>query len=184
MNAERRLGKRMNLLTATYGYRLREFLVGHRADSGLIQYQNVGRIHATGMEIEINGRPARWLEGAASYGVQKSVDNDGDGLLENSPSHLAKLRLAVPLGRGFDVSSSMQYYSSRRTLAGANVTPVFLADFTLTSRNLRNFDVQFGIRNAFNRNYSDPIALNPRVDSMQQPGRSFFMEFTAHAARH
>ena len=33
-------------------------------------------------------------------------------------SHLAKLRFAVPLGRKFDLSSGMQYESSRGTLAG------------------------------------------------------------------
>ena len=78
----------------------------------------------------------------------------------------------------------MQYYSSRLTLAGARARPVYLADFTITSRRLlANFDVQAGMRNSFNWNYSDPIALNPRVDSMRQPGRSVFVELTTHGAR-
>ena len=105
-----------------------------------------------------------------------------DGRLENSPGHLAKLRFAVPLGRKFDASSGMQYYSSRRTLGGAEVRPVYMADFTVSSRRLLpNFDIQFGLRNAFNRNYSDPIALTQQVDSLRQPGRSFFVELTARA---
>ena len=120
------------------------------------------RFTPTGFEIELNGRPFPWLEATASYAFQKSNDYDADGILENSPDHLAKLRFAVPLGRKFDASSSMQYYSKRRTLAGNYVTPVYLADFTITSKHLfPTFDVQFGIRNAFNRNYSDPIALTP-----------------------
>jgi outer membrane receptor protein involved in Fe transport len=62
------------------------------------------------------------------------------------------------------------------------VTPVYQADFTLTSKRLlANFDVRLGLRNAFNRNYSDPIALYPTVDSMPQPGRSLFVELIAHA---
>ena len=78
----------------------------------------------------------------------------------------------------------MQYYSSRRTLGEAFVSPVYLADFTVTShRLLPNFEVQFGLRNAFNRNYSDPIALNPQVDTMQQPGRSVFVRLIARGAR-
>jgi len=45
-------------------------------------------------------------------------------------------------------------------IAGAKVSPFYLADFTITSRRLiPNCDVQFGMRNSFNRNYSDPIAL-------------------------
>jgi outer membrane receptor protein involved in Fe transport len=104
--------------------------------------------------------------------------------LPNSPDHQAKLRFAIPLGRRFDLSSGMQYYSSALTLAGARLNAVYLADFTVTSRRLiPNLDVQFGVRNSFNRNYSEPIALDPRADSMRQPGRSVFVEFTAHGAQ-
>jgi len=97
---------------------------------------------------------------------------------------LAKLHFAVPLGRKFDVSSGMQYISSRETLAGVSAKPAYLADLTVSShRLLSNFDVRAGLRNAFNRNYSDPIALNPRVDAMQQPGRTFFVELIVHGGR-
>jgi outer membrane receptor protein involved in Fe transport len=181
VDAERKLGKRMSLQASAYGYRLRDFLLGVYLPDGLLQYQNVGKIQAEGVELEINGRPSSWLEATASYAVQRSRD---DGVLENSPVHLAKLRFAIPLGRRFDLSSGMQYQSSRLTLAGASVTPVFLADFTVTSKRLLpNFDVRLGMRNAFNRNYSDPVALNPIVDRMPQPGRTFFVELIARRDR-
>jgi outer membrane receptor protein involved in Fe transport len=97
---------------------------------------------------------------------------------------VAKVRFAVPLGRKLDASGSMQYYSSRPALGGLSVPPVYLADFTITTRRLLpNLDLQFGLRNAFNRNYSDPIALNQLVDTMQQPGRSVFVRLIAHGAR-
>jgi outer membrane receptor protein involved in Fe transport len=184
VDVERKLGRRMNVVAAGYSYWLNNFLEGVYTDSGLFQVQNRGKVHATGFEIEINGRPFHWLETTASYAFQKSTDYDADGVLENSPDQTAKLRFAVPVGRKLDASSSMQYYSSRRTLGGAWVTPVYLADFTITSKNLLpNFDVQFGIRNAFSRNYSDPIALTPLVDALRQPGRTVFVEFIAHGAR-
>jgi hypothetical protein len=42
-----------------------------------------------------------------------------------------------------------------------------LADFTVASKNLLSyFDIRLGIRNAFNRNYSDPVALIPLVDAL------------------
>ncbi len=184
IDVERRLGKRMNLLAAAYGYRMHDFILGTFNSIGLIQYHNVGHIHATGLEIEMTGRPAAWLEASASYSIQKSVDDEEKAALENSPVHLAKLHFAVPLGRKFDLSSGMQYYSSRLTLAETPVKPVYLADFTLTSKRLLpNFDVRAGLRNAFNRNYSDPVALNPAVDAMQQPGRTFFVELIVHGGR-
>ena len=74
--------------------------------------------------------------------------------------------------------------SSLGTLADARVPPVYLADFTVTShRLLRNFDFKFGLRNAFNRKYSEPVALNPAVDTMPQPVRSVFVELIPHAAK-
>ncbi len=184
VDVERRLGKRMNVQASAYGYELHDFLLGVYLPDGLLQYQNSRKIQAKGVELEINGRPWNWLEATASYAAQRTRDYDADGTLENSPDYLAKLRFAVPLRRKFDLSSGMQYESSRRTLAADRVAPVYLTDFTLTSKRLLpNFDVLFGMRNAFNEKYSDPIALDPAVDAMPQPGRSFFVELIAHARR-
>ena len=184
VDVERKIGKRMNLLASAYGYRLRDFLTGVYTDNGLIQMQNVGQIHASGFAVEINGRCTSWLEASASYLVQKAMDDISNSRIPNSPTHSAKFRFAVPLGRKFDFSSSMQYYSSRDTLAASAVAPVYLADFTVVSKRLLpNLDITFGIRNGFNRTYYDPIALNPRVDAMPQPGRSFFVELIARADR-
>jgi iron complex outermembrane receptor protein len=77
VDVERKLGKRMNLVGAAYGYWLRDFLVGVYTDAGVIQYRNAGKIHATGLEIEINGRPSTWLEATASYAIQQSKDPEG-----------------------------------------------------------------------------------------------------------
>jgi outer membrane receptor protein involved in Fe transport len=184
VDVERKLGKRMSLQASAYGYELHDYLLGVYLPNGLIQYQNTPKIQAKGVELEITGHPANWVEMTASYAVQRARDYDGDGVLEDSPDYLAKLRFAVPLGRKFDLSGGMQYESTRRTLAATWVEPVYLADFTLTSKHLfRNFDVRLGLRNAFNRSYSDPIALYPIVASMPQPGRVFFVELIAHKAR-
>ena len=183
-DVDHKLGKRMNLLASAYGYRLNDFLEGVYDSRGLIQYQNVGRITATGISVELNGRPASWLEATASYALQHSDDHDGDGTLFNSPIHLAKLRFAVPLGRRFDVSSGMQYMSPRLSFGQVWVKPVYLADFTLTTKHLLpNLDFRAGVRNTFARSYSDPVALLPSVDSMQQPGRSVFFELIVHGRR-
>jgi outer membrane receptor for ferrienterochelin and colicins len=182
LDVERKLGKRMHLLAGAYGYRLRDFLEGQYVAGGVIQYQNVGKIHTIGFETEINGQPTGWLEATASYAIQRATENTLDGILSNSPEHLAKLRFAVPIGHKFEASGGMQYCSSRETLTGNFVGSVYLADFTITSRRLLpNFDFQFGVRNAFNRNYFDPIALTQQVDTMGQPGRSFFVDLIARA---
>jgi iron complex outermembrane receptor protein len=184
VDVERKLGKRMNLLASAYGYKLHDYLLSVYLPDGLIQYQNTPRIQAEGVEFEINGRPTNWLETTASFAAQRTRDYDADGILEDSPDYVAKLRFAVPLGRRFDLSSSMQYESTRLALAGLSLKPVYLGDFTLTSKHLLpNLDFRVGLRNAFNLKYSDPVALNPMVDSMPQPGRTFFVELITHIGR-
>ena len=74
VDAERKLGKRMNLQASAYGYRLHDFLLGVYLPNGLLQYQNTPGIRAEGIELEINGRPTKWLEATASYAVQQSRD--------------------------------------------------------------------------------------------------------------
>jgi iron complex outermembrane receptor protein len=184
VNVERRFGQRWSVLGAAYGYWLRDFQTAVYTDRGVIQYQNRGGARAAGLELEINGRPAQWLEAAASYSIQRATDSLTGTPLPNSAGQQAKLRFAVPIGRRFYASSSLRANSARRTLAGISLDPVVLADLTFSTRGLlRNFDLQFGIRNAFDRQYTDPIALTSRMDSMPQPGRTFFVELIAHAAR-
>ncbi|HLK50899.1 MAG TPA: TonB-dependent receptor [Bryobacteraceae bacterium] len=181
VNVEHRFSKRWSLLGAVYGYWLRDFQTGAYNDNGLIQFQNLGGVHAAGVEWEINGHPLDRVEVSASYAVQRATDALTGAWLPNSANQQAKLRLAVPVGRKLYVSSSMRAFSSRKTMAGALLDPAALADFTLSTRGIwRNFDVQFGIRNAFDHHYTDPVALNPRLDSMPQPGRAFFIELIAH----
>ena len=184
VDVERRIGKRVNLVGAVYAYRLRDLLVGIYTPNGVVQYQNVGKIHASGFEIEMDSRPRGNLQVTASYAFQKSRDAIADAPLSNSPDHVAKLRFAVPLGRRLEAASLMQYHSRRATLAGATLRPVYLADFVFTSRRLLpNLDIQFSLRNAFNRQYSDPVALNSRVDRMPQRGRAFVIQLISSAAR-
>jgi len=184
MDVERSIGRKVNLKTAAYGYRLSDFLVSVYTPTGVAQTQNAGTLHAAGLEVAVEARPSSWLEATASYSVQSASYEQYATALPNSPAHLAKLHFAVPLGRKFDMSSGMQYISSRETLASASVRPAYLADFTVAShRLLPNLDVRAGLRNAFNRDYSDPVALNPRVDSMRQPGRTVFVELIVHGGR-
>jgi hypothetical protein len=66
VDVERKLGKRMNPQASADGYRLRDFPIGVALPDGPIRYQNDDRIQAEGVELEINGPPANWLEATAS----------------------------------------------------------------------------------------------------------------------
>jgi outer membrane receptor protein involved in Fe transport len=103
--------------------------------------------------------------------------------LANSPVVISKARLGVPIGGGepgrWYLSGSMQYLSARYSWTGARLGGAALADFTVTARINRRFDLQAGVRNAFNRRYEDPIYLN--VDRVAGAGREAFLRLVCRA---
>jgi len=132
-------------------------------------------VDARGVEFELTGKPWARLEARGSLSLQQTANPDGSRL-PNSPRQVAKLRVSTALFREkLLVSASSQYLGSRPTLAGGVVRPVYLTDVTATTNHLADqFELQFGIRNLFDRAYDDPVAL--AVDRMQGDGRSAFVK--------
>ncbi len=168
--------RRLSALATVYHYRVTDLLVAEYTERGMM-YLNTGKSRAAGVEMEINGRPAQWLDVLASLAIQRAVDARDNNPLANSPGQIGKLRFSVPLvARRLSLAVGTQYLGRRQTNAGATLPRLFLPEVVVTSNRIAsNFDFQFGIRNALNRNYSDPIALNAMVDTIRAPGRSFFV---------
>ena len=176
---ERKLTSRLNALLSAYRYDVSDLLVGEYT-AGKFQYGNAGRDLASGLEMELNGHPVRWLEMVASLAVQRAVNTNHDYPLANSPGQISKLRLSVPLfTQRLSLASGTQYLGSRQTLVGATLPPLFLTDLTVnTARLTSNLDFQAGVRNLAGNKYNDPIALYQSVDTLPVPGRSLFIALT------
>jgi outer membrane receptor for ferrienterochelin and colicins len=177
---ERKLTRKLNVQVSAYRWGLGNLLVAVYTPSGLLQYQNAADIHASGVELELSGHPAPWLEFVTSWAVQRAVYSAPNYPLANSPGQIGKLHFSVPLFTNrFSFASGMQFMGSRQTDGGATLPPLFLADVTIASKRLAgNMRMQAGVRNAFGAKYSDPIALDARYDTMPQPGRSVFLTLT------
>ncbi|MBI3696415.1 MAG: TonB-dependent receptor [Acidobacteria bacterium] len=176
ISAERKIRRDLTAVINVYHYDIDNLIQANLVTENLQQFQNSAGSRSDGVELELAGQPSRWLETTASFAWQRAV-NEATGWLPNSPRRLGKLRFAAPLARQkLYLSSSMQYLSPRNTRGGDSLPPVFLADVTVTTNRLLHpqFDVQFGIRNLFDRRYSDPVAL--AVDGMRQDGRSVFVK--------
>ena len=69
--------------------------------------------------------------------------------------------------------------SERETFSGNRVPPVHLANLTLASRRLwEGSEVQFGVRNLFNRRYWDPVGIEQGTDRLLEDGRCFFLRLS------
>jgi iron complex outermembrane receptor protein len=185
---ERQINKRLNAVATVYRYRMRDLIEAVPVDdSGMIQYQNVARYRAAGAEFEVNGRVWKGTEAVASVALQDlhKAGAAAEWPPPNSPQVIAKLRVAVPLDRGrFSVSGALQTMSCRRTLANDSVAPVYSSSLTVTSSGLHpDFDVQFGVRNLFDRRAWDPATPNQGLDRLARDGRSAFVKLVWHTRK-
>ena len=175
--AERKLTEHWTGLATIYHYQIDDLIEAVTTPAGLLQYQNIGRARASGVEAELSGNPTRWIETTASIALQRA-GLQSDPVPVNSPRWVGKWRAAAPLFRNkLWVAVSMQYLSPRGTVADAVAPSVWLTDLTLTTRALHpDFDIQFGVRNLFNRAYFDPVGAGAVEDVLRQDGRSVYVK--------
>jgi len=174
-SAERKLRQKLSVLVDFYHYRLSNMISSIQLPGAVEQYQNSTQDHSTGVEFECGGKIWRDLEATGSFAWNMTRNIGLDHELPNSPSHIGKLRISKAfLNDKLAIASSTQYLGQRDTASGANTRPVLLEDITLTTLRLHpDFDIQFGIRNALNWRYADPIYL--AIDQMRQDGRAMFV---------
>ncbi|UZE26083.1 TonB-dependent receptor [Pseudomonas sp. B21-056] len=113
------------------------------------------RIDTRGAELE-----AQWqwhdVQIRGSHTWQQSQDNLGRALI-NSPRHLSKMQVSIPLaGERLRASIAVRYVGSRLVAPGADANGYAIADLTFTSRNiLPGVNVTAAVRNLFDRQYQD-----------------------------
>ena len=136
---EQRLTERLRLTASAFTYKMDDIItqVVDPAD-GLMVFQNGCCAKAKGLEVELAGHWPSGLRGRASYSFVRAEDGGTGERLVNSPAHLAKLNLSVPVVRDKVFAGlELQYTSRRDTLAGRHADAFWLANFTLYGRGAR-----------------------------------------------
>lgn len=147
---------------------------------GVPVYENSGGAHAQGVEFELDGRLPDGLETTASYSYTDATDAVSDLPLDNSPRHLGKLDIAVPLlRRKLFASLDAQYTSPRQTAAGTSVSGFAVFNATLLGHTLgKHLDFSASVYNIFNKQYFDPGGPGDPENAIQQDGRNFRIKLT------
>ncbi len=173
---EQQLGQHWRT-TASLFYNDIQGLIGYREDpaDGLYYFDNLEAVVAQGGEFEVEGQWASGLRGRASYTFTHTEDSSTGLRLNNSPAHVGKLSVSVPLWRDQVFASfELQALGERDTLGGAKVGAVWLANATLFSRELvKGLEVSASVYNLFDQRYRDPAADDFTQDSIPQDGRTF-----------
>ncbi|MCG2722707.1 MAG: TonB-dependent receptor, partial [Thermodesulfovibrionales bacterium] len=163
-----------------YDYKIKN-LISQQSDpaDGLLVFRNVEEIEAKGIEFAMKGK---WegLEGKISYTRQEAENARTGECLTNSPKHLAKLNLIVPLIKEkLFLGLEEQYMSKRKTLENRYTDSLFITNLTILSQKLaKGLEVSGSIYNLFDEKYSDPGAGEHIQDMIEQDGVNFRFKVT------
>ncbi len=143
-------------------------------------FDNVDAVQARGAELEVAAQWANGLQGHASYTYTHTEDSRTGARLSNSPEHVGKLGLSVPLWREkIFASMELQGMSERDTVRAGSVDAVWLVNATLYSRELaKGLELSASVFNLFDQRYRDPVADDFTQDSIPQEGRTFRLKLT------
>ena len=173
---ERKVAGRLSAIANVYQYRINDLIQANALENGFQQYVNGENYRSTGVEFELSGVVRERVQLSGSITRQKAVSGVNRDWIANSPEHMGKLRAATPIFKNrLTISSMLNYIGERGTRDGGTVKGFALVDFTATTNHLhRQFDIQFGLRNALDKSYLHPIAL--AIDRMPGDGRTAYVK--------
>jgi iron complex outermembrane receptor protein len=168
--------------TATGFYYNIKNLITHQIDPAddLLVFNNVEEIAAKGLELELEGKWPNGVGGRISYTYQETEDRQTGNVLTNSPRHLAKFNLVVPLLKEKVFAGvEVQHMSKRKTLAGEYSDGFFVANMTLFSNNLlKGLEFSASVYNLLDKKYGDPGSTEHLQDVLERDGRHFRLKLT------
>lgn len=145
--AEHAFDEQMKLLASVYRYEIKNrFFLEKLPD-----------IHAHGAEVELEKYFQEGTHLRISYAYQKAHETQGNKPLVNTPTHLAKLNVALPLlGERLKAGWELHYVGAKPDNERKSTPSQWTADVNIFSHHwLANTDISFKIKNFFNKKYDD-----------------------------
>ena len=169
-------------LTSSFFHSDVDGLIGLRTDpaDGMMVFENLVRARSTGFEGELEGQWQNGYRGRISYTNARARDDSMNRVLSNSPRHVGKGNLTVPLWRDrLGAGLEVQAMSSRMTVKDRECGGFWLANLTITGRNVRtHLEMSASAYNLFDRSYADPMSVEFRQEVLPQARRNFRVKLT------
>ncbi len=180
---EQSLGERFTLTGDIFRSWIKNLITleSNPADGNSI-YLNAQRVDSTGAEFEFNARLFDGVQGSASYSYTVAHELAANDLFPNSPRHLGKLSVSVPvIQRRLFGSLDAQYTSSVQTLTGNTVSGFGVLNATALGHVFsKHLDLSASVYNLLDNKYFNPGRPEDIEDTIQQDGRTFRLKATAH----
>jgi iron complex outermembrane receptor protein len=102
-----------------------------------VQFTNVEQAHGKGLQGELEGKWSNGVSGRISYTIQETYNDRTGQFLSNSPRHLAKANLILPLAKKkLFAGLEGQFVSGRGTEQNTVVGSYFVTNITLFGQKL------------------------------------------------
>ncbi len=143
-------------------------------------FENTDAVNSLGVETELEAQWSNGWKGRISYTYANDTDGKTGARISNSPEHMGKASLSVPLYQEkLYASLELQVLSDRLTVGNQVVGAYALCNVTLFSRELiKNVEFSASIYNLFDMRYSDPVSVDYIQQSIPQDGRAFRVKAT------
>ncbi|MCX6903988.1 MAG: TonB-dependent receptor [Verrucomicrobia bacterium] len=176
---EQELGKHFRTTVSAYRNEITD-LIDTELLGGAPHLVNRGQVESRGVEFEIEGRAKSRLRGRVSYALQETWDTATDKTLSNSPRHLAKFNLSVPLYQDKVFAGlEVQCESAVRSVYDTRINSFWLMNATLFSQKIvRGLEFTASVQNLFDQPYAFPGSLAHRQAELPQLGRSLWFKLT------
>lgn len=178
---EQNLGNQFSGIISGFSYEIKD-LITLTTDpiDELLVYENVEELKANGLEMELEGKFKNGIRSRVSYVFQKAENQRFGQHLTNSPKHLAKLNMILPIVRDrLFVGLETRYMGERKTLGGSNAEDFLITNLTIFGQKLLSgLEVSASVYNLFDKEYGDPGSEEHLQNIITQDGRNFRLLFT------
>ena len=186
--AEQNIGQHLRPSLSVFYNEMHDLLV---FDSGTFTNFDA---NTKGVELALEAFWPNGIRGRASYSFQETHDTMTAWDMPDSPNHLLKFNLSVPVVRDkLFASLELQYTSNRRslhnttdpisgqpiTVQGEETGGFGVVNLTLFSKNIvKNLEFSASVYNLLDTRYGDPASSFHTQDIIAQDGRSFRVKLT------
>ena len=178
---EQRLDQVLNSTASVFYYEIDD-LIDARIDPSddLIVLDNSGGAKATGLELGLEGKWKAGLRGRASYSLVHAEHQETGKALVNSPEHMAKFNLTVPVIDDLLFAGvETQYLSKVKTHAGSYAENYIISNLSLTCINIvEGLEISASVYNLFDEKYEYPSSVELEQNTIEQDGLSFRLKAT------
>jgi outer membrane receptor for ferrienterochelin and colicins len=146
----------------------------------LLVYRNVDQVEARGLEAEVEAKLEHGFRIRTSYTYQQTEDHATQQELSNSPNHLGKLAVIVPLyPNKLFAGVELLYTGEALTRTSHQREADWLLNTTLFSQNVfRGLEASLSVYNVLNKTILHPVAYEHRQEVIPQDGRTFWAKLS------